>query len=212
MSIYLARSKLAISRASMDSSMVESVFDDEENSDYLSPAPAAVCTLLGAPSVRNSRIVMLSFCLLKAKPKTKAAAPKAAPKKAPAAPKAAPKKPSQTTLKPKAKPIAPKKRAKPDTEDEDIDPQGPPVNDDSLLSATPPSAKKQKKAQAPQKTAGKPLQELENEAMGYDGAGDPKPKKGSKSTETYQKVSCKNEAILVTVLMLSVAHPARAHS
>ncbi len=33
--------------------------------------------------------------------------------------------------------------------------------------------------------------------MGYDGAEDPKPKKGSKSTETYQKVSCEDYASLV---------------
>jgi DNA topoisomerase-2 len=92
-------------------------------------------------------------------------------------------------LKSKAKPAPSKKRAKPDTEDEDEDPEGPLLNEDSLLSATPPSAKKQKKAPAPKKTAAKPLQEVENEAMGYDGAEDPKPKKGSKSTETYQKVS-----------------------
>lgn len=100
---------------------------------------------------------------------------------------------SQTTLKPKAKPAASKKRAKPDTEDEGSEPEGPLLNDDSLLSATPPSAKKQKKAPAPKKTAARPLQEVENEAMGYDGAEDPKSKKGSKSTETYQKVSYKEE-------------------
>lgn len=94
---------------------------------------------------------------------------------------------AQTTLKPKKAPTS-KKRPKPDSEDEDPDPE-PSMHDDSLLSATPPSAKKQKKAPAPKKKATKPLQEVENEAMGFDGAEDSKPKKGSKSTETYQKVT-----------------------
>lgn len=95
---------------------------------------------------------------------------------------------SQTTLKPK-KPAAPKKRPKPDTEDEDSASERPSLHDDSLLSATPPSAKKQKKAPVARKKATKPLQEVQNEAMAFDGADDPKPKKGLKSTETYQKVT-----------------------
>ena len=106
---------------------------------------------------------------------------------------------SQTTLKPKAKPAASKKRAKPDTEDEDSGPDEPSLNnDDSVLSGTPPSAKKQKKAPAIKKAAAKPLQEVENEAMGYDGAEEPKAKKGSKSTETYQKVSYLKDATSVS--------------
>ncbi|KAL8851969.1 MAG: hypothetical protein Q9221_003180 [Calogaya cf. arnoldii] len=116
------------------------------------------------------------------------AKPKAAPKKAAAAPKAASTKLSQTTLKPK-KPAASKKRPKPDSEDEDSTPERDSKHDDSILSATPPSAKKQKKAPAPKKKAAKPLQEVENEAMGFDGVDDPKPKKESKSTETYQKLT-----------------------
>ncbi|KAI4263914.1 MAG: hypothetical protein L6R42_000952, partial [Xanthoria sp. 1 TBL-2021] len=120
---------------------------------------------------------------IKIKPKAKAA-----PKKAAAAPKAAAPKMSQTTLKPK-KPAASKKRPKPDTEDEDSAPERDSLHDDSILSATPPSAKKQKKAPAPKKKATKPLQEVENEAMGFDGVEDPKPKKDSKSTETYQKLT-----------------------
>ncbi len=103
---------------------------------------------------------------------------------------------SQTTLKPKAKPAASKKRAKPDTEDEDSDPDEPQLNNNSVLSTTPPSSKKQKTAPKTKKTAAKPLQELENEAMGFDGADDPKPQKGSKSTETYQKASYESHAIL----------------
>ena len=66
---------------------------------------------------------------------------------------------------------------------------------DSLLSATPPSAKKQKKAQGLKKVGAKPLREIENEAiseaidasMVVDGATDTKAKKGSKATEQYQK-------------------------
>ena len=127
--------------------------------------------------------------LQKAKPKAKAA-PKAAPKKAEAAPKAASKKESQTTLTLKAKPAASKKRPKPDTEDESED-SGPKIgsqHDDSLLSVTPPSTKKQKKAPAPKKSGGKPFQELENESMGLDGANEPASKKGASSSDAYQKV------------------------
>ena len=100
-----------------------------------------------------------------------------------------PKKLSQTTIKPKAKAALSKKRPKPDTEDEASDLEQPPLNNDSLLSATPPSAKKPKKAPAPKKVATKPLREVKNEAMGDDNAGDHRPKNGSKSGETYQKVS-----------------------
>ncbi|KAI4196820.1 MAG: hypothetical protein LQ350_006333 [Teloschistes chrysophthalmus] len=118
----------------------------------------------------------------------KAKKPKAAPKKAAAAPKAAPSKLLQTTLKPK-KTAATKKRPKPDTEDDDSASERPSLHDDSLLSVTPPKAKKQKKAPAPKKSDAKPLQEVQNEANGFDGADDAKPKKGSKSTETYQKLT-----------------------
>ena len=121
-----------------------------------------------------------------------AAKPKAALKKAPA-PKAAPKKMTQTTLNRKS---ATKKRPKPDTEDEDE--EDPSLHDDRLLSATPPSVKKQKKATDPKRTATKPLREVENEAiseaidasMVLDGSPDAKPKKSSKATEQYQKVIC----------------------
>lgn len=39
---YTGKEKYASLSASMDSSMVESVFDDGDNSDYFSPAPAPV--------------------------------------------------------------------------------------------------------------------------------------------------------------------------
>lgn len=101
---------------------------------------------------------------------------------------------SQTTLK-STKPPVSNKRPKPDTEDEDSVAE-PSLHDDSLLSNTPPSAKKQKKAPGPKKTGARPLREVENEAikeaidasMVFDGADDPKPKKSSKATEQYQKV------------------------
>lgn len=96
---------------------------------------------------------------------------------------------AQTTLKPTAKPNASKKRPKPDSDDEQ-DSQEARLNlDGSNLSMTPPSAKKQKKAPAAKKTGAKPLQENENESLNLDGANDPKPKKSSKSTDQYQKVS-----------------------
>ena len=115
---------------------------------------------------------------------------KAAPKaKKAAAPKPAPKKATQAPTKPKPK-TASKKRAKPDPEDEDEDEddslQDPSLHDDSLLSATPPSAKKQKKAPAPKKAGGKPLTALQNDASVLDGSVDVKPVKGS--TDKYQKV------------------------
>lgn len=97
---------------------------------------------------------------------------------------------SQTTLKPT------KKRQKPDTEDEDPESE-PSLHDNSQLSNTPPSAKRPKKASGPKKIGAKPLREVENDAIAeaidaslvMDGVDEPKAKKGSKSTETYQKVS-----------------------
>ncbi|KAL8842895.1 MAG: hypothetical protein Q9170_000299 [Blastenia crenularia] len=113
--------------------------------------------------------------------------PKSAPKKAAAALKTASlKMPQQMSLKPK--PTASRKRPKPETEDEESDPE-PSLHDDTILSNTPPSAKKLKKAPVPKKKSTKPLQESQNEAMGLDGTDEAKPKKGSKSTETYQKLT-----------------------
>lgn len=89
----------------------------------------------------------------------------------------------------KVKPAALKKRPKPDSEDEESTPENDPKLDDSVLSTTPPSAKKQKKAHVPSKSGAKPLKENDNEACNVDGADDPKLKKGSKSTDQYQKVS-----------------------
>lgn len=96
---------------------------------------------------------------------------------------------AQTTLKPKARATVSKKRSKPDSDDEQPSLEDISNHDGSILSMTPPSAKKQKRAPAPKKASGKPLQENENEAFNLDGAVDPKSKKAStKSTDQYQKV------------------------
>ena len=95
---------------------------------------------------------------------------------------------SQTTLKPKTKSTASKKRPKPDTEDEDLTPERDSMHDDSLLSNTPPSAKKQKKAPATKKSATSVLKEIENEAMNVDGSSDTKGKKSTNVSDQYQKV------------------------
>lgn len=95
----------------------------------------------------------------------------------------------QTTLKTKA---APKKRAKPDSDDD---------NDgdsfDGDMSNTPPNAKKQKKAPAVKKGGGKPLGEIENDSfMQLDGPSEPKTSKQKTATETYQKLSQVEHIIL----------------
>ncbi|TKA74110.1 hypothetical protein B0A55_07082 [Friedmanniomyces simplex] len=124
------------------------------------------------------------------KPKAKAPAKKAA---AAPKPKAAPKQTTLKVAKPAAAPKA-KKRAKPESDEENSNVDAHANNDDSLLSNTPPSAKKQKKAPARSKAAvSKPLMELENESFNFDGAADDKPvfkaqKKGT-STEQYQKLT-----------------------
>ena len=121
---------------------------------------------------------------------------------------------SQTTLKPT------KKRPKPGTEDEDSE-ADPSLHDNSLLSNTPPSAKRPKKAPGPKKMGAKPLREVENEAIAeaidasmiVDGADEPKAKKGSKSTETYQKVgSFEPGSPWNGVAYKVVAHSTRAHN
>jgi DNA topoisomerase-2 len=111
---------------------------------------------------------------------------------------------SQTTLTAKPKIITSKKRPKPDTEDEDSDLARDSLHDDSVLSTTPPSAKKQKKAPAPKKIAMSALKEVENEAMGYDGGTEPKGKKSTgKASDQYQKVRRKT----VVLLELSCTDP-----
>ncbi|KAI9674189.1 MAG: DNA topoisomerase 2 [Caeruleum heppii] len=142
--------------------MEDSVFDDGgASSDHFSPVEAAKTKA-------------------KAAPKKTAAKPKAAPK-------AASKKTTQQTLKMKA--VVPKKRSKPDPEDEPSDRERASEHDDSLLASTPPSAKKQKKARAPKKSGGKPLQDIENIDSLLDGTDEPDAKPVSGATEQYQKLT-----------------------
>lgn len=64
------------------------------------------------------------------------------------------------------------------------------MHDDTLLSNTPPSAKKQKKAPAAKKAASQPLAEMENESYAVDGAAEGKPKATKKgATDQYQKLT-----------------------
>lgn len=122
-------------------------------------------------------------------------AKKAPAKKAAAAPK--PKTAKQTTLKttkaaPKAK-APPKKRPKPDSDDENSNGAGS-DDDNSQLSNTPPAAKKQKKAPAakPAKTSKAPLAEIENESFAMDDV-ETVPlsakKKAGGATAQYQKLT-----------------------
>ncbi|GAB7366207.1 hypothetical protein MBLNU230_g7767t1 [Neophaeotheca triangularis] len=117
---------------------------------------------------------------------------KAPAKKAPAAAKAKPAT-KQTTLKPTkaaASKPAPKKRSKPESDDENSE-DGDSADDQSLLSNTPPS-KKQKKAPEPKKASTKnPLTEMENESVGEAtpmSAMKAKAKKGG-ATDQYQKLT-----------------------
>ncbi|KAF9870326.1 DNA topoisomerase 2 [Colletotrichum karsti] len=124
------------------------------------PVPSSTATLETAvnPATNPSQ-----------KPKAKAPAKKAAPAK----------KLTQTTLKTKP---APKKRAKPESDDED----------GASFSNTPPSAKKQKKAPAAKKSSGNPLAEIENDSMAIDDDDEPvasAPKSKKNATDTYQKLT-----------------------
>ena len=95
-------------------------------------------------------------------------------------------------MKPKTKAVtkaAPKKRARPDTEDEvEIDSDKDMFDDGSVLSSTPPGAKKAKMPPK-KKAASKPLATLENDAIALDGVADEKPQKAGTATDRYQKVS-----------------------
>ena len=92
-------------------------------------------------------------------------------------------------MKPTKAPAA-KKRARPDSDNENSDEErdSASLHDDSLLSNTPPSVKKQKKAPAAKKTGAKPLQEVENESMGLDGTTEPA-KAPTNATDRFQKLT-----------------------
>lgn len=155
--------------------MDDSVFDisDGGSSDFV-PEPAAVSV-----HTRWKHIDRTTNSPVWQKPKAKAA-----PKKAASA-KPAAKKMTQTTLKPKAKSAPAKKKAKADSEDEMSDSHMSDDEDDSLLSHTPPKAKK---ASAPKRAGSKPLADVENESFGGEGASEVTGKNGNAS-ERYQKVS-----------------------
>ncbi|KAH8730915.1 DNA topoisomerase [Phaeosphaeriaceae sp. PMI808] len=135
-----------------DSLMEDSVFDEGVSSDFAPPAKPA-----------------------------KVVEAKAAPKKA-AAPAKARGRPAGATAKPKTKAV-PKKKRKDDSDGEnsDIDMrETPAVDDESLLTDTPP---KQKKAPAPKKkTASQPLADLANESFGIDDMDEAPAAKPKKST------------------------------
>ncbi len=97
---------------------------------------------------------------------------------------------TQSTLKPKittSKITTSKKRAKPDSDEENSDHDGDSVDDDSLLSNTPPKAKKQKPVPQQKKFSGKPLQPVTNDSYGLESTPEPNLKKANASQ--YQKVS-----------------------
>ena len=87
--------------------------------------------------------------------------------------------------------IVSKKRSKPESDDENPPSDIELMHDASMLSNTPPSAKKQKKAPTAKKSAGKPLRDIENEneSMDMDGPSDFAPKKKKDNTEQYQKLT-----------------------
>jgi DNA topoisomerase-2 len=94
----------------------------------------------------------------------------------------------QTTLK-TTKPVS-KKRPKPESDEEDALSDIDSMHDTSILSNTPPSAKKQKKAPAAKKGGGKPLHDIENESMNFDGGADLQPMMKKKdATSQYQKLT-----------------------
>ena len=113
--------------------------------------------------------------------------------KKPTAPKAKPAATKQTTLKvAKTAPAQKaKKRAKPDSDEENSDIDSDSLGDASLLSNTPPSKKPKPAPARAQKMAGKPLAEVENESFHVDDAIPTKPlsAKKKKSTEQYQKLT-----------------------
>lgn len=121
--------------------------------------------------------------------------PKAAVKKAAAAPKpkAAAKKVTSTgsKLSKPTKATASKKRAKPDSDNENMDFDRDSFNDHSLLSNTPPSSKKVKKGPAPKKSSGKPLESIENESFAMDDVQEQRPAKAGAagSKQKYQMLT-----------------------
>lgn len=94
----------------------------------------------------------------------------------------------QTTLT--ASKPASKKRAKPESDDEDPPSDLDSSGEASLLSNTPPSSKKQKKGPAKTASTSKPLQGIENESMNLDDDFPEKaPSNKKTATDQYQKLT-----------------------
>ncbi|KAI9645606.1 DNA topoisomerase 2 [Ciborinia camelliae] len=138
-----------------------------------------------APTVKaKTKTTVKKSAAPKAKePKVKATKEPKAPKALKATKATAPKttKSIQTTLN-----MAPKKRSRPGSDDEDEQSDNDSSNTASQLSNTPPNAKKQKKAPASKRPSAEALHDVENESILEV---EPKPKKTKTSTEQYQKLT-----------------------
>lgn len=154
--------------------------DNFDDSDAFSPIVTTV-SVYYSPYL-NLR--MYSFQTEYLTNRTQKAKAKPAPKKG-APSKVGPKKLVQTTMKTKA---APKKRPKPDSDDESSLGDGNSRQDGSDLSNTPPSAKKRKTEEVPKKQAGKPLQVVQNESVAINKPTASKVK-AQTATELYQKLT-----------------------
>jgi DNA topoisomerase II len=165
----------------MDSSIMDDSMDNFDESDAFSPVATSVS--VHASILTHLRAYSVPF-LERLANRTQKAKAKPAPKKVTTS-KAPPKKLVQTTLKTK---VAPKKRPKPDSDDEGSLGDGDSREDGSDLSNTPPSTKKQKKEPAPKKQGAKPLQVVENESMTVDKPSGAKAK-AQTATELYQKLT-----------------------
>ena len=158
---------------------------------WMPPATLSPCPRLSVSLLPINRPPIADTVQKAKAPAKKAAGPK--PKATAAKPKAA--KQSTLTKVTKAAPKSkPKKRAHPASDDENSDGGLNSVNDDSLLSNTPPSAKKQKTASAPRPAGANkaPLIEVENESFAMDPPA-AKPaaakKKTGGATDQYQKLT-----------------------
>lgn len=166
----------------MDDSLMDSLFDDGASSDF---EPIKASQALKYPNTKGS-------CQQKPKP---AAKKTAAPKPKSTAKKIASTSTTTKAVKP-AKAAAPKKRTKPDSDDENMDLDRDSLNDDSLLSNTPPTSKKLKKVPPPKKPGGKPLESIENESFGGNGVQEPRTDKGGAATKQKYQMLTQVEHIL----------------
>jgi DNA topoisomerase II len=165
----------------MDSSVMDDSVDNFDDSDAFSPVATSVSVYTSILTHLRAYGVSFLESLANRTQKVKA---KPAPKKATTS-KAPPKKLVQTTLKTKT---VPKKRPKPDSDDESSLGDGDSRQNGSDLSNTPPSTKKQKKGPALKKQGTKPIQVVENESMAIGKPSGSKAK-AQTATELYQKLT-----------------------